>query len=60
MIFGKSMGRDLTIDKLLAQGFKAVFVATSSHGSKKLGLAGEDISGVIPGIKFLKAFNGHS
>jgi NADH-quinone oxidoreductase subunit F len=57
MIFGKSLGRDFTIDQLLAEGFKAVYIAIGSHGSKKLGLPGEDVAGVIPGIKFLKAFN---
>ncbi|MBN1566325.1 MAG: FAD-dependent oxidoreductase [Acidobacteria bacterium] len=57
MNFGRALGRDFTIDKLLADGFKAVFIATGSHASKKLDLPGEDVSGIIPGIKFLKAHN---
>jgi NADH-quinone oxidoreductase subunit F len=57
MNFGKSLGRDFTIDKLFQDGFKAVFIATGSHASKKLDVPGEDVSGIIPGIKFLKAHN---
>jgi NADH-quinone oxidoreductase subunit F len=55
--FKQALGRDFTIDKLLADGFKAVFIATGSHASKKLDLPGEDVSGIIPGIKFLKGYN---
>ena len=57
MRFGQSLGSDFTIDKLFKDGFKAVFVATGSHASKKLDLPGEDVSGILPGIQFLKAYN---
>jgi NADH-quinone oxidoreductase subunit F len=57
MNFGQALGRDFTIDKLFADGFKAVFIATGSHASKKLDLPGEDVAGIIPGIQFLKAYN---
>jgi NADH-quinone oxidoreductase subunit F len=57
MNFGQALGRDFTIDKLFADGFKAVFIATGSHASKKLDLPGEDVAGIIPGIQFLKAHN---
>jgi NADH-quinone oxidoreductase subunit F len=57
MNFGQELGRDFTIDKLFADGYKAVFIATGSHRSKKLEVPGEDVEGVIPGIKFLKAYN---
>ena len=57
MRFKQALGRDFTIDKLLADGFKAIFIATGSHASKKLDLPGEDASGIIPGIKFLKGYN---
>jgi NADH-quinone oxidoreductase subunit F len=57
MNYGQELGRDFTIDKLLADGYKAVFIATGSHRSKKLDVPGEDVDGVIPGIKFLKAYN---
>lgn len=57
MRFGQALGRDFTLEKLLADGYKAVFIATGSHRSKKLEVPGEDVEGVIPGIKFLKAYN---
>ena len=57
MRFGQALGRDFTIDKLLEDGYKAVFIATGSHASKKLDLPGEDAAGIIPGIQFLKAYN---
>ncbi len=55
--YGQALGRDFTADGLLSDGFKAVFVATGSHRSRKLGLAGEEASGILPGIGFLKAHN---
>jgi NADH-quinone oxidoreductase subunit F len=55
--YGQTMGRDFTVDNLLAGGFKAVYVAIGSHRSKTLGLPGEEAPGIIPGIAFLKAHN---
>ena len=57
MRYGQALGKDFTLDALFADGFKAVFVATGSHCSKKLDLPGEDAAGILPGIKFLKAYN---
>src|SRR5208337_878833 len=59
--FNQTLGRDFTFDDLLGkQGYKAVYVATGSHFSRKLGVPGEDVKeGVIPGIQFLKAYNLH-
>jgi NADH-quinone oxidoreductase subunit F len=51
------LGRDFTVDSLLEDGFKAVFVATGAHKSRRLGLDGEDHPAVIPAMRFLKAFN---
>jgi NADH-quinone oxidoreductase subunit F len=52
-----ALGRDVTIDSLLGEGFGAVFIAIGAHESLRLGLPGEDVPGVIPSIEFLKAFN---
>jgi NADH-quinone oxidoreductase subunit F len=57
VLFRQSLGKDFTVDSLLGGGFRAVFIATGSHFSKKLDLPGEEASGIIPGIKFLKAYN---
>ncbi|MCY2930961.1 MAG: FAD-dependent oxidoreductase, partial [Planctomycetota bacterium] len=58
--YGRAMGKDFTPEDLLKAGYQAVYVAVGSHKSKKLDLAGEDASGVIPGIGFLKAHNLHN
>jgi len=55
----QALGRDFTIDSLLQGGFDAVYIATGSHQSKRLGVPGEDARGVYPGIEFLKAYNLH-
>jgi len=51
------LGRDITIDGLFADGFKAVFLALGAHKSWRLDLPGENLEGVYPSIEFLKAFN---
>ncbi len=51
------LGRDVTLDDLFASGFRAVFVALGAHKSLALGLPNEDAEGVLPSIRFLKAFN---
>jgi NADH-quinone oxidoreductase subunit F len=52
------LGRDYTIDGLLNEGFKAVFLAMGAHKSRKMGLAGEDTTnGVFAGMEFLRSFN---
>ncbi|MBI4295128.1 MAG: FAD-dependent oxidoreductase [Chloroflexi bacterium] len=52
-----SIGKDLTIDDLLHQGFKAVFIAVGAHQSRKLGVRGEEATGVIHGVDFLRDLN---
>ena len=54
---GVTLGEDITLDGLLGDDYKAVFVALGAHKSLALGLPGEDAKGVIPSISFLKAFN---
>ncbi|NLD95430.1 MAG: FAD-dependent oxidoreductase [Fibrobacter sp.] len=55
----QQLGRDFTIETLQEQGHRAVFLAMGSHQSRRLGVTGEDVKGVIPGIEFLKAYNLH-
>jgi NADH-quinone oxidoreductase subunit F len=54
---GKILGRDLTIDSLFADGFKAVFLALGAHRSRRMDIPGEDAEGVLPSMRFLKAWN---
>jgi NADH-quinone oxidoreductase subunit F len=58
--YNVALGRDITIEGLLTEGYKAVFLAMGSHQSLKLDLPNENVQGVIPGIQFLKAYNLHS
>jgi len=55
--YGKSLGKDLTLEGLFAKGFKAVFLSMGAHESWRLDLENEDIEGIFPSIEFLKAFN---
>ncbi len=51
------MGRDFTLNELETQGFQAVFLATGAPKSRRLGVPGDDLRGVIPGTVFLKQVN---
>ncbi|MBN1554860.1 MAG: FAD-dependent oxidoreductase [Phycisphaerae bacterium] len=59
MRYDTVLGRDVTIDELLERGYRAIYIATGAHKSKKLDLPGEDAEGVIPSMEFLKAHNLH-
>jgi len=50
-------GDDLTLDDLKAQGYGAVFFATGAHVSRRLGVEGEELDGVIHALDFLKKVN---
>jgi NADH-quinone oxidoreductase subunit F len=54
---GKRLGKDITIDGILKDGYKAVFIAIGANKSTGLGLDGEDSEGVYPSMHFLKAYN---
>ncbi len=51
---GVTFGTDITLNGMKNDGFKAAFLATGLHGSRKLGVEGEDLQGVLPGVAFLK------
>jgi len=52
-----ALGKDVTVDGLLNDGYKAVYIAIGSHKSLSLGLEGENASGIITGLDFLKTYN---
>lgn len=54
IVTGISLGDNITFDSLKADGFEAIFLATGLHGSRRLGVEGEDLEGVISGIQFLR------
>ena len=51
-----AMGRDFTLADLEAK-YQAVFLATGASRSRKLGVPGDDLPGVIPATLFLKQVN---
>jgi heterodisulfide reductase subunit A-like polyferredoxin len=51
------IGSDMTIDGLFESGYKAVFAAVGAQKSSDLGVKGEEIKGVRPGIEFIKQVN---
>ena len=51
------LGGDLTVDSLLDQGFKAVYLALGAHKGITLGVPGEDAEGVRQGVDFLREVN---
>jgi len=57
MKYKTALGEDTTIDKILEEGYDAVFLALGAHKSKPLHIEGENVEGVFPSIKFLRDFN---
>jgi NADPH-dependent glutamate synthase beta subunit-like oxidoreductase len=51
------MGRDFTLGDLEREGFLAVFLATGASRSRRLGVPGDDVAGVVPATLFLKRVN---
>ena len=54
---GVEVGRDITIEQLRAQGYKGFYVAIGAQKSARLGVAGEELTGVYGGVDFLRAVN---
>lgn len=52
-----TVGQELTLDALLAEGYNAVLVAVGAWNDLKLNIPGEEAEGVIPGVRFLKRAN---
>ena len=52
-----TVGKDLTIDGLLKDGYKAVFIATGAPKSRKLRVEGEELKGVMHAIDLLREVN---
>ena len=54
---GVEVGRDVTLDELRAQGYRAFYVAIGAQGGRKTGVPGEDAEGVLTGVDFLRRLN---
>lgn len=51
---GVEVGKDITLDKLRSQGYKAFYIAIGCQGSRKTGIAGEDAEGVMSAVELLQ------
>ena len=54
---GVEVGKDVTIEQLRAEGYKAFYVAVGLQKALKLNIEGEDLEGVVGGLDFLRAVN---
>jgi NADH-quinone oxidoreductase subunit F len=52
-----ALGKDVSIDGLFNEGYKAIFISVGAHKSMALGIHGEDTEGALPSLKFLEAVN---
>ena len=51
---GVEVGKDVTIQQLREQGYKAFYLAIGLQGGRLTGVPGEDSQGVESGVKFLR------
>ena len=54
---GVEVGKDITLDKLRKDGFKAIYLAVGASKGAKVGCPGDDMEGVFTGIDFLREVN---
>ncbi len=54
---GVEIGKDFTVSQLRDQGYKAFFIGIGAQECKALGIPGEDIEGVVPGVEYLRDIN---
>ena len=54
---GVEVGKDITIEQLRAEGYKAFFIAIGMQGGRMAGVPGEDSKGVQTGVDFLRNIN---
>jgi glutamate synthase (NADPH/NADH) small chain len=57
IVNGVTIGKDKTLQDLKDEGFAAVFVGVGAHASRKLGVEGEELKGVIHGVDYLRRVN---
>ncbi len=54
---GVEIGKDITLDELRGQGYKAFYLAIGCQGGRKADIPGEDANGVLTGVEFLHMAN---
>ena len=51
---GVEVGKDITIEELRKQGYKAFYVAIGCQAGRKAGIPGEDAKGAVTAVDFLR------
>jgi len=51
---GIEFGKDVQLDTLRNEGYKAIFIAVGAQLSRKLGIPGEDLEGIFHAVEFLR------
>ena len=54
---GIEVGKDITLDQLRADGYKAFYISIGCQGGRGVGVPGEDAQGVETGVDFLRRVN---
>ncbi|UCH77811.1 MAG: FAD-dependent oxidoreductase, partial [Candidatus Coatesbacteria bacterium] len=55
--YNAELGKAFTLDDLFEDGYKAVFVGVGAHESLKLRCEGEELTGVVGAVEFLREYN---
>ncbi|MBN2186464.1 MAG: FAD-dependent oxidoreductase [Dehalococcoidia bacterium] len=53
---GVHVGKDITLENI-RKDHDALFIGVGAHGGMRLGVEGEDLPGVLEGVKFLRSVN---
>jgi len=54
---GVEIGKDVSLDSLRKQDYKAFYMAIGAQAGRNLGIEGEDADGVVTGVDFLRDVN---
>jgi len=54
---GMKLGENITIEGLLSEGYRAVFIATGAYMGNRMGIEGENLAGVHVGLDFIRRAN---
>ncbi len=49
-----TIGKDMSLEEIKNEGFGAVFLGVGAHESRKLGIPGEELEGVLHGVDYLR------
>ncbi|WP_031513019.1 NAD(P)-binding protein [Desulfofalx alkaliphila] len=55
--YNTALGKDITIDQLFSDGYKAIFLAVGAHKGIKMRTPGDDLDGVVEAVSMLRKFN---